>query len=178
MKCAECGFLAARNITTRELEEAEDTFREKGIPPNIIDDDGRLRPKHEQLPLCFAQRYNLRDEFKEFAGKDSADYLSVFNVLNEERECEAFRKWQQGFTPKEHMEMQREERRMNFQAEREDADRKWREEQRREDLRWREEQEEKAEKRHRWDLIILGVVATLIICIATIVAAYIERGCF
>jgi len=74
--------------------------------------------------------------------------------------------------------MQREERRMNFQAEREDADRKWREEQRREDLRWREEQEEKAEKRHRWDLIILGVVATLIICIATIVAAYIERGCF
>jgi len=54
VKCAECGFLAARNITTRELEEAEDTFREKGIPPNIIDDDGRLRPKHEQLPLCFA----------------------------------------------------------------------------------------------------------------------------
>ncbi len=65
---------------------------------------------------------------------------------------------------------------LEFQAKSEKEDRQWREEQRRKDLEWRNTQEEKATKRHRWDLIILGIVVTLIIAIVTILAAFIKRG--
>lgn len=125
VKCAECGFLAARNITTRELEEAEETFREKGITPLIGQLQGRPMARHESLPLCFARAYNLLDEFKEFAGKDNPDYTSVHFVIYEERECEAFTEWQQGFTPREHKDMLDQQKWRAWQEERRRNDRKW-----------------------------------------------------
>ena len=119
VKCADCGFLAAREIETRNLEETETAFRDSGVPPVIELRPGGGRSLHEPLPLCFARRYNLIKEFKEFAGKDYPDRTSVFPVLNEERECEAFTKWHQGFTPKEHREMLDRKLMMDFQAKRE-----------------------------------------------------------
>lgn len=173
VKCAECGFLAVRNFVNRGLEEAEETFREKGYPTNIFDAEGRLRPIHEELPLCFAQRYNLRDKFKEFAGKDSPDNFSVRYVINEERECEAFTKWQLGFTPREHREMLDQKRKQESEARREHEDREWRERQEEKQRIWQEQQ---GYKRLRWEIIIFGVLVTLALIGGQVFAAFIQRG--
>lgn len=126
VKCAECGFLATRNSTTRELEEAEETFREKGTSPLIIGQlQGRPTTRHESLPLCFVKAHNLLDEFKQFAGKGNPDYKSVHFVIHEERECEAFTEWQQGFTPREHKDMLDQQKWRDWQEERRRNDRKW-----------------------------------------------------
>ena len=119
VKCAECGFLALRNKESRELEEAEESFRE-GVALPLV--DGGSYYRHEERPLCFARRYDLRKEIRE----------------KEER--------------------------------------KWGEEQRRLDLEWRERKDKKAETRHRWDLIVLGIIVTLIISFASIAASLIVRG--
>jgi hypothetical protein len=172
VKCAECGFLAARNIQTREIEEVEGLFRDEGEPSF-----GNLGiPKHEGLPLCFARAFDLKSEFKKCAGKGDPDAYSIYLVIHEDRDCSSYTEWQQGFTPKEHREMLDRKWLMEFQAAREKEDKEWRESQRREDLLWREKQEKKAEKRHRTDLIIIGIVATILICLVTIIAAFIERG--
>jgi hypothetical protein len=36
VRCSECGFLAARNIDTRNLDEVEEEFRRNGNPPTEI----------------------------------------------------------------------------------------------------------------------------------------------
>jgi Flp pilus assembly protein TadB len=100
----------------------------------------------------------------------------TLSVLNEERQCDTFVQWQQGFTPKEHRDMldrmlvlEREERR----------DRELRD--------WQERQEAKAEERHkeqlgetrrmhRRELLVLGVGVTVAIIIITLVGAAIETS--
>lgn len=68
------------------------------------------------------------------------------------------------------------ERMLLWQAEREDADRKWRDVQRQADLQWRDSQEKKESYWHRWELIIIGFVATAVLAAATIWGAYIPRS--
>ena len=98
-----------------------------------------------------------------------------------------FIEWKQGSTPKEHQDRLDEQRKLEYQSKRENEDRQWREEQRRLDLewrekrdaddkKWREDQDKKASKRHRLDLIITGIVATLFISAATIAAAFIAKS--
>lgn len=87
---------------------------------------------YESKPLCFAMAENLAKE----AGNDNA--ASVLPVLNKERECSSFLDWKQGFTPKEHTEMNMLERQREWQHSVDEADRKWREEQARISQAWRE----------------------------------------
>jgi hypothetical protein len=131
--CAECGFLAARNNQSRQLEEVESIFRETGKPAIIVNEQGvlGLGSSHESQPLCFAQAYNLRREFMETTHEkypiyDAPDKESIATVLHKDRECASFLPWQQGFTPKEHREMIDRERFEERQAKREEADRRWR----------------------------------------------------
>ena len=105
VKCSECGFLAVRNTESHELEEADETFREKGIIPLTGHAEGRPRSRHEPLPLCFARCHDLQEEFKNVPGEDKAVPGGVHRVIIKERQCDAFTEWQQGFTPKEHREM-------------------------------------------------------------------------
>ncbi len=112
VKCADCGFLTARNLQTRQLEEAEAIFRDKGKPAIIHDKDSLLGmgSRHEGEPLCFAQAYDLRSEFMAHTLKNNPKYTtsdnqSIYAVIHEARKCKCFVSWQQGFTPKEHREM-------------------------------------------------------------------------
>ncbi len=174
VKCSECGFLSAKNMTTRNLEEVEGEFRRSGNSPNGIMSGKEIDyPRHKEYPICFVQKYDLIDSFERISGQKPARFLTI---INKERECELFTKWQQGFTPKDHREMMDRDKMLKWQTEREEVDRKWREDQRKDDLLWRADQEQKASRRHRWDLIIIGIVATLLICGATIAAAFIARG--
>jgi len=109
VKCAECGFLASRNLETRILEETEQITRDTGYVLDMY-----------QPPICFVRVNDFRDD-----------------AIQKERICEQFTKWRQGSTPKEHQKMIDREARLKWQSEREDADKRWRDDQRRQDKKWR-----------------------------------------
>lgn len=131
VKCAECGFLAARNKETRKLEEVEFESRQNGyLKAN----------RYEYIPVCFAMVISFDKECEEL--RKLPQYQSRFDeigghiypntgdliipLLSKERDCESFIEWIQGFTPREHQEMLDRGRMLKWQADREDADRKWR----------------------------------------------------
>ncbi len=100
VKCVDCGFLSARNLGTRDLDEVEGEFRRSGNPPNQIMAGKEIGYTiHKRYPLCFVKKYDLLDSFNKTSGEESKRFLVV---VNEERPCEPFNKWRQGFTPKEH----------------------------------------------------------------------------
>jgi hypothetical protein len=177
-KCVECGFLCARNLTTRELDEVEKSFRETGSPQPFIVTDGEgyehSKSSYDAWLVCLLQKYDLISEIGSNGQQIAPPVLC--NILQMERDCDGFTNWKQGFTPKEHLQIIDRKKALDWQTQRDIEDKKWREEQRTLDLTWREDQETKANARHRWDLIITGGCATIIIAGATILAAFIEKG--
>jgi hypothetical protein len=138
-KCVECGFLSLRNVETRALDEAEETFRkdgktvsvERSYPQEIgmarfITEEAISRYVHEKLPICFAGSCDLRALISELVADKECDiYEGIKTITHENRECDLFAEWRQGSTPKEHQEMIDRQAMLKYQAEREDADRKW-----------------------------------------------------
>lgn len=114
VKCSECGFLSLRNVTTRELEEVEKEYRESSNPE--YSSAGYLADRHDNLPVCFAQACDL---IAEYAFGDMA------KTMQKERECNSYTKWQQGFSPKEHREMQDRQLMIELEEKRRNNDRKW-----------------------------------------------------
>ena len=124
VKCAECGFLTARNLGTRNLDEVEMEFRRSGDAPNqLIGGKEVWYPIHKPHPICFVQEYDLLDSFNKISGDKSIKYLGV---VNGERQCKPFTTWKQGFTPKEHQEMLDRQWQLEFERKARRSDRKWR----------------------------------------------------
>jgi hypothetical protein len=138
VRCSECGFLALRNIETRNLDEAEEEFRKLGRlseyskfhPVKEFDtpfykDEELTRYVHEDLPVCFAKICDFGILCTQATTATSTYSEDILSVINTKRPCESFTKWHRGFTPKEHQEMIDREAMMRWQSQREDADRKW-----------------------------------------------------
>ena len=130
VKCADCGFLAIRLVSTGQLGEVNRDYEGK-VFFDIFDTHG-VPPIFGNAPICFARKYDLVNEYflalneKRESKFNSTDlYLLVQGVLWKERVCDGFTKWQTGFTAKEIQEMMDREKREKWQADREDADRKW-----------------------------------------------------
>ena len=165
VRCAECGFLSARNTETRNLEEIEFKSRQDG---NI----GKQR--YVLVPVCFAMTVNFDKEAEEL--RNSPKYATRKNeigevispkydalvkvILSKERECESFIKWHQGSTPKEHQEMMDREAMLKWQDEREEADRNWR------------EQQEKWHSREEWRRYIFMAIITVMAVIIGVILGY------
>lgn len=104
VKCRDCGYLALRKKDTRELVDAEECYRKDGtVPgPGMSDKpDSHLRVfdvHYEKPPICFVRAADLRKESGENAEKRA-------EVVNRPRKCAKFTSWEQGFTPKEVVEM-------------------------------------------------------------------------
>jgi hypothetical protein len=90
-------------------------------------------------------------------------------VIQAERPCDAFTQWHQGFSPKEHSEMQLTEELRKWEQEQRQRDRQWQEDRRKEDLEWQARQAKETE--YRWNkehklqrrqLVVVGIVGTLI----------------
>ncbi|MFC1968596.1 hypothetical protein ACFLVX_04335 [Chloroflexota bacterium] len=160
VKCAECGFLTIRDITTGHLVEVDDAYRMEGRVREI----GAYRG-YQKTPICFAMAWNLMPEVEQAAQKQSKDQSDdsekyVLRAIQKDRICPpegkelGFTDYQQGFTPKEHREM---------------LDRKewrdWQERQRKEDKRWR-----------LIELIVIGIITVVVAGGFTILGAFIERG--
>ena len=169
VKCSDCGFLAARTLGHAD-----------SLPQFVELQEGQRTDKHiSQTAWYDTHLYCFMREtwFQEKKGQVEYGYLTDLSpLIDVEHDCESFTPWQQGFGPKEHWDMVDRERIVRWQAEREEADRTWREEQRRLDADWRENQERRSDRRHRWDIFWVAVVATFILAAVTIVAAFIERG--
>ena len=99
VRCRDCGFLALRSIADRQLVEAEDHYRTTGEPAV----DRRGAPFYEDMPLCFKQAYDLRQEIVRGLSPSTTIPYIVSLILTQ-RDCNGFTDWQQGFTPKEHQE--------------------------------------------------------------------------
>lgn len=113
VKCANCGFLAMRNIASRALLDAEQATRIDGsltgMGNNFI---------YEEYPVCFVLALDFIKEIGPSPGRDSRH-----PVIQQDRDCKKFTKWHQGFTPKEHKEMIDSERQKTREDDRDQANR-------------------------------------------------------
>jgi len=88
VKCADCGFLAARDINTRALDEVEKSVRDTGEPTLIRSLQAQAQrwnpdtPKNEKLLLCFKQQRDLI-----FMAQQSTP-INIIKVIHEEIDCE------------------------------------------------------------------------------------------
>ena len=126
-----------------QYKEVEETFRKDGAPTITYTYSGQPPTssimRHETKPICFMQAQDLcgmyLNERKE----------SIAKVLNDPRPCSEFTDWHQGFTPKEHREM--DDRKLELK---------------------RLEMQENRHNREEWArYIFLGVVTILAALIAT-----------
>ena len=102
VKCAGCGFLAVRNLHTRELVEVEEDLRQKWrlVPANINVPGGGEILVYSDFPMCFRRVVDLKAEAQ------SHDQIKAAITQDRTATCAGyFTKWEQGFTPKEHQEV-------------------------------------------------------------------------
>jgi hypothetical protein len=102
VKCADCGYLAVRHFQTRQLLDAEDTFRTNGTIPQVQLDLRTHCWIYDDWPVCFANEISFREASE--IGRVS-DSETRTRAIHKERNCNSFTPWKQGFTPKEHEEM-------------------------------------------------------------------------
>jgi hypothetical protein len=145
-----------------ELRDVLQNWRDSGQLPTGL---------YDPSPYCFVRAWPLNDEATN-GGKNSVGPQQFLQVIQRERECRQFVPWQQGYSPKEHREMQREELLMNWQAEQRDTDRRWQQEQRDRDMDRQKQQrvedldreEKKRNSDRRWQvgMILLAAVVGLL----------------
>lgn len=155
VRCADCGFLSWIQPETRELVGCDQYFRNTGGMANTV-----VARSYDSGPICFARAVNLKEEADrvEVPDRDGPGTSRVVNlaVLNLRRNCPKFVVWHQGFTPKEHAEMVREE------------------EQSRRDHEWRKEDLAIAREAMRvniWTCLFSAVVGF----VAALAAVFLER---
>ena len=180
-KCKECAFLAVRDEYSEVVYEATKFTREHGRHKSS-------RGGATEADLFCYRACNCFPTWER--GHDQRTAAAVAREIA----CELFREWHPGLTPKEHLDMILHEELMRIAREREDADkterreretrqdlreeadREWRKEQAKDDRDWRKQESIDAAKRHRNELLILGLVAIVATCLTTLAAAVIERG--
>lgn len=165
-KCADCGFLSIRHHNSRRLDEVEAITRATGkLPPELPEE------QHEDAPICFVQAYNLKAEMV------SSRPEAFIAVLQNDRDCDRFNPWQQGFGPKEHVDMMQQQALLEWQRAREEAEREWRERQAAQEHEWREQQAERDRQWRREDrrtamvTLLVGALIGVLTLIATLIAA-------
>jgi hypothetical protein len=161
--CRNCGFLALRNAETMELPEADSHFRDTGGLRNSIQ-----QRSFEPRPVCFVRANNLPVEVGETHPVDI-----VKKVIQESRDCDCFMEWQQGFTPKEHFEMNLLQKERERQDQRDKDDREWRTAQAEQAHRWHQEDMALARESMRTGIrtsllaAIIGFVAAIVAVLLT-----------
>jgi hypothetical protein len=103
VRCADCGFLAVRDLQTNELIEVKEDGRKRWVLP-AFPGGSQLGPmpvvrRCDETPLCAVGAYPLGEEAK---GRE-AD--AVLPVITRDRKCRKFTRWRREYTPKEHYQM-------------------------------------------------------------------------
>ena len=149
-KCAECGYLAVRIRTDQSLGEASKDFRDRGAVPNRVDEKGyNQNAIHEVRPLCFVIQPYLQDAIGKI-DKNKNENEQIKAIMQAENNCTESTRWQQGFTPKEHRVI--------------DTVLKWQSNESKENRKW------------RFREFLIAVVALVVVVVASVIGALIERG--
>jgi hypothetical protein len=185
--CADCGFLSYPNKAAHSLEEVDCEERQHGkLHAENIGSTSYFG--FIPSPVCFVMAFDLPDEIQQTYNQATSEQEkneSTKKVIDRPRECKSFCRWQQGFSPKEHKEMMDSANIMKWQEDEHLRRMKEEERRRKEDLEWRATQEEKTEARwnkehrlQRHQLLVVGIVGTIILAIAQIVGSLIQAGWF
>lgn len=143
VRCIDCGFLTMRH---------NDQFVE--LDESIRSDSRDL----ESESLCFvrAAQFSFTRETKSSDFGIAARFFT--DDLAADRICDSFRKWDQGFTPKEHAEMALHDSVREFHKQCIEDDRKWRESMAEREHRWRTE-DKKSERLKMWAVALWTLFA-------------------
>lgn len=101
VRCHNCGFLSIWNSVDLVLLEAPEHFRKEGELANHHSSMNTCAPK------CFLRKADLE---REVVADPELEHLfnlrdGIKRVIQQERSCDGFTIWLQGFHPKEHREM-------------------------------------------------------------------------
>lgn len=101
VRCHNCGLLAIWNSVDLVLLEAPEHFRREGELVNHHNSMNTCAPK------CFIRKADLENEVLTDHELKHLFNLSdgIKRVIQQERSCDGFTPWLQGFHPKEHTEM-------------------------------------------------------------------------
>lgn len=141
VKCAGCGFLAVRNVETRELDSPAENYRSDGTIPTSLIKHARLL--HEERPICLVRS----PAFPYHPSSEAPDTPHRKAIVQQEHDCKLWDEWQIGFTPKEHREMLDRQWMFELEEERRQSDRRW----------------------HIAELIIFGAAGALVAVIAALI---------
>jgi hypothetical protein len=154
VQCKECGFLSVREHTKNVLEETPSHTRQYGNAPS-----GR-----GQSPVCFVLAAPLEVDYSAFVEPITATDRFL-KVINKERTCSGFVKWQQGYSPREHRDMQISQALLDSQQ------------------KWQAEQARLSDERHQQSLAVAvagnkgnvwsNLVAGIIGAVATLAAVWV-----
>lgn len=109
VRCRDCGYLAIRNYETRQLMEVESEirfegkFRERQVVVHTSTGGIVEQPMYIKRPICFRMEEQITKAT--LASYDENNPGRFMVVINDERHCDSFTEWKQGWTPKEHWEM-------------------------------------------------------------------------
>ncbi len=105
VKCRDCGMLTVYCPGENEFIEINSLYRKEGSKNGI-------HAQNQGSPtVCFLSAHDIHAEMVELVQTASSANQSqrALQIIGKERECESFCKWRQGFSPKEHVEMLRED---------------------------------------------------------------------
>lgn len=146
VKCKDCGYVGAREFQTRILLEVDEGFREQAERGHVMSNKTLYFGK----PICAAMVFNLGSEV---AGDGRDDTLAILHM---NRNCDVFTSWQQGYSPKEHLDMNLLKEQQAAEQSRREQEQEWQRQCDADDRKWREEQERVAETRHRENLKLVA----------------------
>lgn len=101
--CVDCGYLAIRDVESRNIREAETDMRRTWKLPLLVNGTGE--PRYEKMPFCFVGSVDLRKEIEAKPPADNQEILEVINKLRDQTCKGKFTKWRHGRTPLEHEHM-------------------------------------------------------------------------
>ena len=181
-KCDECGWLAFRTKGDRtgvpHLAETDQEMRQsdfRRFPDTLF----------EFKPVCFSRNQLFREDIEALGDRPAPEQYA--ELIHQERFCDDFTDWQQGFSPKEHRETLDRERLGEFQTKREDDWQKFQIQMAEDDKKWREDQEYKAEQRHqsqlttmrgihKVEMLVMGLFVTNIVVISTLLGGAMQAN--
>jgi len=161
VRCCECGYLAIRNIETRQLSEVEYSIRATRKFPEVHT-PGLNIPVYVVHPICFRMESQFLEDVKSCREDNATEF---FRIIEDDRACSEFTEWKHGWTPREHYEMDVIAT-MKLEAATEKAAREAA------DLALKKELESNVDRRFRTQMLITGCVGIASV-FATVVASVI-----
>jgi hypothetical protein len=161
--CDTCGFLVMRVWGDTVFYEATQEYREKGV--DVGASGSSSRP-----PLCIVLAARLDKEVEEHtrerAGPNmsNTEYDLLPIIQKPDRDCSKWRKWEQGFSPKEHREMMDRQWMLNMEDKRDTSTREW-----------QAEQEAKRRRFQLWLAVLSGLMVILAAMVGALYGVYVQR---